>query len=191
MRLEDMKARMEAVAERSARYGTHASFMLDVLAQGAMQDTPEDWRYQSYQDLVADLSDGPKCVSPGLSVGYSPMEPQQCFRNAWELVLDNTDLLYCEGWAMAHVFPTPHAWVETRGGQVIDPTWVFDDLETIHYLGVRFNAEVLMTLCMETGWASVFGGDGRELNNRALRYGFEMEDGIVIGAIREKESAHD
>lgn len=183
--LNRMEGHLESARLGAEKYGEHAPFVRDLLLQGLLiQDgTPPDWRYGSYQHLVADLSPGVKVASPKLPAGYEPMTIRECFRNAWNLVLEDPDLLYCEGFAQAHLFPTAHAWVETRDGQVIDPTWAnFEDLERVTYFGVRFDGEVAAILSLESGWASVFSGD-EALRHRALKNGFEMHDGIVVGTI--------
>lgn len=45
-----------------------------------------------------------------------------CFMNAAHLAMSRRDLIYCEGYASG-LIPTPHAWVVTKEGVVIDNTW--------------------------------------------------------------------
>jgi len=48
---------------------------------------------------------------------------RECFRNAATLAMDYPDRFwYVEGYAVGPI-PILHAWVSTRDGQLVDPTW--------------------------------------------------------------------
>lgn len=68
---------------------------------------------------------------------------KQCFQNAAELAFQHPeDLLYVEGYAFADIeihMPLAHAWLETREGFVVDPTWQ----KGSGYFGIPFSAERL------------------------------------------------
>lgn len=189
MEMAELQEKMLEATEKAEQYDDPTGMVFYLLRQSLfLSKAPAGWRYSSYEDLVIDLAPMPRVEQAMLPQGYDAMEQRQCFKNAWELVQGDTDLLYCEGWALTNLFPVPHAWVEEPDGTIVDPTWVFDDVKEATYFGVRFRADVAIALSIESGWASVFGGDSAALGNRALRYGFETNDeGIVIGAIREEK----
>lgn len=178
-----VKVRTRALDE-AARYDDDVrEFMEHVLLYRNMNvQTPDDWAHRNYYDMVATLSPGPKRVALTLPEGYEVMEPQQCFRNAWNLVMDDPTLLYCEGFAQARGLVLEHAWVEDEHGTIIDPTWTNltdDDLTHATYLGIRMSAELEMRLSARLGWASWMNAD-MENDNKLLQYGFKMHDGIAI-----------
>lgn len=51
--------------------------------------------------------------------------PQECFRNATFLTVEDDSLIYCEGYALftADSAPRLHAWVTDGRGLAIDNTW--------------------------------------------------------------------
>ena len=49
-------------------------------------------------------------------------ELKNCFGNSANLAME-TDLIYCEGFAVDQFFPMLHAWCLTTSGAVIDVTW--------------------------------------------------------------------
>lgn len=69
----------------------------------------------------------------------SPGTPNQCHKNAVDLTLDNSNLIYCEGYALfkAGGFPTIHAWVTDGKGNAIDNTW---PQTGVAYAGIPFMA---------------------------------------------------
>jgi len=70
-------------------------------------------------------------------------EPQQCYKNATDLVINNPHLVYCEGYALFEGLnrPTYHAWVTGPHGYAIDVTWRKPGLL---YAGVPFDREFLL-----------------------------------------------
>jgi hypothetical protein len=65
--------------------------------------------------------------------------PQECFRNATFLTLDDDSLIYCEGYALFKSISTPrlHAWVTDGKGRAIDNTW---PQSGVAYAGVPFQS---------------------------------------------------
>ena len=64
--------------------------------------------------------------------------PNECHTNAVELTLDDSSLVYCEGYALfsSGSLPTIHAWVTDGDGNAIDNTW---DHPGVAYAGVPFD----------------------------------------------------
>ena len=84
---------------------------------------------------------------------YDPVEPsskipagrpQECHKNATDLILDDETLIYCEGFAQyeSGSQPTLHAWVTDGQGRAIDNTW---PKPGVAYAGVPFKS-VFITL---------------------------------------------
>jgi hypothetical protein len=71
-----------------------------------------------------------------------------CFANATRLALNCPSLIYCEGYALG-IIPVHHAWVVTRRGTVIDPTW--NDANQHEYYGVPINHSYLRKSILEYG----------------------------------------
>jgi hypothetical protein len=76
-----------------------------------------------------------------------------CYMNAFHLVLGNSDMTYCEGYAIQRNLGVPfifgHAWALTPDGQVVDPTW--EDATGPEYFGVRFQFAYLRQMVMRCG----------------------------------------
>jgi hypothetical protein len=79
---------------------------------------------------------------------YEPVEldekfptgtPQQCHKNAADLILEDDTLIYCEGYALfkSGSQPTLHSWVTDGKGRAIDNTW---PKPGVAYVGVPFKA---------------------------------------------------
>jgi len=78
---------------------------------------------------------------------------RECFRNAATLAMDYPDRFwYVEGYAVGPI-PILHAWVSTRDGQLVDPTW--EPVGTA-YLGIAFDLAYLRETITETRtWISL------------------------------------
>jgi len=65
--------------------------------------------------------------------------PQECHRNATDLILAHDKLIYCEGFAMfqSRSQPTIHAWVTDGQGRAFDNTW---PKPGVAYAGVPFKS---------------------------------------------------
>jgi hypothetical protein len=79
---------------------------------------------------------------------YEPVErpkqialgtPNECHKNATDLMLTDNSLIYCEGYALfeSGMTPTIHAWVTDGHGRAIDNTW---PKLGVAYLGVPFKS---------------------------------------------------
>jgi hypothetical protein len=76
-----------------------------------------------------------------LPMGVTLAAKAECYNNALRLVLDNSNLVYVEGFAVGKDgLPIHHAWVTDRSGRAIDNTW---DTPGIAYAGVPFKAGVV------------------------------------------------
>lgn len=117
-----------------------------------------DWKYNGFEELILDygvemsFAPLPKNIDPGL--------PRSCFYNCLQLIDEHSELIYCEGYALAeeHVLPVPHAWLVNPDGQVIDPTWEIGGV----YIGIFFDTEWLNSLLKSRGredYISVFHGN--------------------------------
>lgn len=72
-----------------------------------------------------------------------------CYGNAFALVRDRRELVYCEGRALSGgVVPLEHAWCVDAGGQVVDTTWRGQETD---YFGVRFRYEWLAIWLLKRG----------------------------------------
>jgi hypothetical protein len=65
--------------------------------------------------------------------------PQECFKNATFLTVDDDSLIYCEGFALFRSGSEPrlHAWVTDGYGRAIDNTWPHAG---VAYAGVPFQS---------------------------------------------------
>lgn len=63
----------------------------------------------------------PRPLPPKLKPGKLHL----CFENCQRALIKNSDLVYCEGYAMQSGAPYPahHSWLSTRDGFVVDLTW--------------------------------------------------------------------
>jgi len=78
-----------------------------------------------------------------------PGEPKDCFANAADLALVDSDLTYCEGYAYAKgLIPVLHAWCVDVEGFVIDNTPVWSNGGS--YFGVMFHTDDLLDKIMRT-----------------------------------------
>ena len=79
---------------------------------------------------------------------------KECFSNAAKLAIDDSSLIYCEGYFLSKKLPIPiyHAWVIDREGKVIDNTIrVQKDEGTRLYYGVEFSTEYLCATVLSKG----------------------------------------
>jgi len=74
------------------------------------------------------------------------MTPKECYKNVTEIVIDNENLTYVEGFAQSKgLITTNHAWCCTKEGKVIDPTWKDGEF----YYGVPFATKYLIETLLE------------------------------------------
>jgi len=77
---------------------------------------------------------------PGMLAGkIARGTPQECYKNATLLTLDDDALIYCEGYALFTDASVPrlHAWVTDGHGRAIDNTWPHSGAA---YAGVPFQS---------------------------------------------------
>lgn len=68
-------------------------------------------------------------------------KPNECFKNAFDLAMDSTDFIYCEGFALYEGgLRVHHAWVTDGQGRAIDNTW---GKPGVAYAGVPFLTDFL------------------------------------------------
>jgi hypothetical protein len=72
----------------------------------------------------------------------------RCFKNAADLVLRTTGLIYCEGYAECAI-PVLHAWALDRRGRVIETTWPEHGLS---YYGIAFSRCYLLQALARSNW---------------------------------------
>lgn len=100
----------------------------------------DQWKYLCIEEFL--LKEGQPFISPDSSELPDDVPRgvvKECFKNCMDAVVfsshrDQTDYLYCEGYALG-IIPTIHAWLVTPDGQVVDPTWPEPGTE---YFGVAF-----------------------------------------------------
>jgi hypothetical protein len=70
---------------------------------------------------------------------FAPGTPNECLKNAADLMLTDKSLVYCEGYALfdSETTPTIHAWVTDGQGRAIDNTW---PKPGVAYAGVPFKS---------------------------------------------------
>ena len=102
-----------------------------------------NWKYSGFEELILDC---------GVEMSFTPLPssidrglPKNCYHNCFEILKDNLDLTYCEGYALYPdlALPLIHAWLIDEDGLVIDPTW--DESDTV-YLGIPFDTKWFIEL---------------------------------------------
>ena len=76
--------------------------------------------------------------------GIRDGDDQECYKNAVDLAIDGTSLIYCEGFATfrENSMPVLHAWVTDGHGRAIDNTW---SPPGVAYAGVPFQTLFVTT----------------------------------------------
>lgn len=107
-----------------------------VLIRKNMEFRPPELIYCCIEEFV--LTYGIKQIGQPTPTHYRLGRPKECYRNAFELLTENLDLVYCEGYCSG-LIPFMHAWVTDKEGSVIDNT--LPDPETRLYFGVPFKED--------------------------------------------------
>lgn len=184
-------------AERSSHYEDPELRQLvhHLLLTGYMtastRRSPEPVAHQSYQEMVVDLSEGPRRAALELPDWCPVMEPQNCYSNALALAQEWEGLVYVEGYAHLGLIPLQHAWVEDEEGRIIDPTWSGmkrDETEAL-YVGVKFDPTLAWDLMLASGYSSVFESDWMQ-GNPVLRHGLKMHEGVAIATNAPTEASN-
>jgi len=116
----------------------HQAELLDFLRHSEPTPAARKFLKRTGQQFVLDNGwlyervELPKTIQRGM--------PNECHRNAVELTLADSSLVYCEGYALfgSGSLPTIHAWVTDGDGNAIDNTW---DQPGVAYAGVPFDAK--------------------------------------------------
>jgi hypothetical protein len=150
---------------------------------------PEGTVYSNMYDLV--LKNGRFFTPPqgaGLPEDVNPGQMKECYRNA--ALEASGKYIYTEGYALAEGLPLPfeHAWLTTKDGQVIDPTW--SDGRGVAYFGVQLSEKWIWEMIKGSGeWGVLHNfGNAIELLKNGLPPGatyeekrfVTLEDGRVI-----------
>jgi len=128
-------------------------------------------KYKSNEALVLDYGIiFNKQIKPSSIKG----KPSLYYQNCYEIMCDNPDLHYCEGFAVHEKLPLPltHAWLINNESEVIDPTWL-DRGETA-YLGVVFNKSFITKRLIQTQSFAVIESDYKQ-DYKMLKNGFTAE----------------
>lgn len=115
--------------------------------------------------------------------GIKKQQNRECFRNATNLVLDNSDLEYVEGYAIHDgLIPLQHAWTVNKQDEVVDPTWSNPELS--EYRGVVISRDILIAEMLRTHFYGVLA-PGEMINIKLI----EELSGGKISFPRRKENA--
>jgi len=69
---------------------------------------------------------------------------KECFMNAFNKMLNDDNMIYCEGFALS-IIPTMHAWCCDKKGNVFDPTWT----DGVDYIGIPFKKQFVIKTVVE------------------------------------------
>jgi hypothetical protein len=97
--------------------------LLDLLRRSTSTSAASVIFRRTLQEFVLDYG---WWYEPAVLPGRFPRgTPQECFRNAAFLALNDESLIYCEGYALFRHGSAPrlHAWVTDGTGRAIDNTW--------------------------------------------------------------------
>ena len=97
---------------------------------------------------------------------YSRGPQKECYKNTFQLVMENPELTYVEGFAVPDNVPIPlaHAWAVDVDGMVIDTTWPNPGKE---YVGVAMSWEFVAETAIRTEVYGVF-----DMNRELYTNGF-------------------
>jgi hypothetical protein len=73
-----------------------------------------------------------------------------CYKTSTDMVIKDSSLIYCEGYALIEGidYPFAHAWVSNDKHEVIETTWKTSGSE---YFGIPFDRNYLLTSLFEKG----------------------------------------
>jgi hypothetical protein len=111
--------------------------LLDFLRRSEATFAAKSILRRTFQEFV--LEYGWWYEPPEADLNFATGTPQECHKNAADLVLANDSLIYCEGYALfkSGSLPTLHAWVTDGHARAIDNTWPQPGLA---YAGVPFKS---------------------------------------------------
>lgn len=121
---------------------TITSYLDGMIAIKQKMMKPEEFQYWGQEDFVKQYGQafGDKVHQP---VYARRSTPKECYANATHLAMEDSNLIYCEGYIL-RVIPIPHAWCVDYDGVVFDPT--IQDNKGCEYFGVPFSTEFLFKM---------------------------------------------
>ena len=138
-----------------------------------------DWKYRSFQELILDcgLAMKGKPRSSDIYLG----RPKSCYYNCQQLVFTHEELIYVEGYALAHDLnlPLSHAWLMNSNGDAIDPTW---ETPGAAYFGVPLATawvESFLRLRVRRDDLSIFDGNHLE-DYSLLKQGLPLDATVLL-----------
>jgi hypothetical protein len=117
------------------------------------RNATRDAVYRSLETFV--LNEGRAFTAAPLPDHVDAGEVGYCYQNALTLALADETLRYVEGFATHGNLPVPlfHAWCVDDDGNVVDPTWTYEEGSV--YYGVEIDADAAMTFVLDRGWWGV------------------------------------
>lgn len=124
------------------------------------------------------------------------MQDKECFSNSVMLVMNNPELIYCEGYAVPEYCPIliHHAWVMLPDGSMIDPTWKSAGEA---YRGIPFTREYMLRAMRESGlysildnykWREIYTDDPRVYLSEEHYANIHQEEGAgIVRAATDQE----
>lgn len=145
--------------------------VLSTIAEFASSNSgKKNLAYSSTEDMV--LKEGRNFNPAPKPDNIKQGEPKQCYKNASDLALKDSNLTYVEGYALMSSdidLPIAHAWVVDSEGNVIDNTWKDEGRS---YLGIPLKTKFLTEQLIESG---VYGLISGSENNRWIEKGLPKD----------------
>jgi len=118
-----------------------------------MMNRPKEFVYSGAEEFV--LKEGRPFKADLKKLNrFGTGQMKQCYKNAFDLTMENSDLIYVEGFATT-VIPVMHAWVVDQDGVIADPTWKVEerlkDYEPSGYYGVMFSHQQCIDIMFKSG----------------------------------------
>lgn len=176
---------LDAGTQRAKEFETNVqTFVGNLLAEEAFSlfdkrraAVVRKWKHSSYYDLV--LTHGTVRMAPVRSDDILGVMPaRQCYRNAYDAIVEYGDYTYVEGYAQTQFLAVQHAWLEDRDGNIVDPTWANLDLPAgfrATYAGIKFTSDFVMARVLANGWHSMLAADWQK-SHETLQRGLKIND---------------
>ena len=108
-----------------------------VVTQSRIYNKREGYQYRSVEHLILERGFAFTEIHQDPSVYTERNDSGYCYANCLHAMVAETGLIYCEGY-VAGIIPVLHAWLITKDGTVIDPTWHQEKLSMAYY-GIPFS----------------------------------------------------